>query len=151
MHGWDEWCGGRFLSSLVQKEEAAGRRANCASSVLEKRGNGKCPSTDSPHPFFPEAQPEGSTLVALQPGGCGGGAAEITFRSARFGVPQTAGRVIWHTKIAADATNPRKASKSQQKHIQKSPRTQKTQEKPAKASKSTYKKRRGRKNPRKAR
>ena len=41
-----------------------------------------------------------------------------------------------HTKIAADATNPRKASKSQQKHIQKSPRTQKKQEKPAKASKN---------------
>ena len=35
--------------------------------------------------------------------------------------------------------------------IQKSPRTPKTQEKPAKASKSTYKNRRGRKKPKKSR
>merc|ERR1712125_138019 len=46
--------------------------------------------------------------------------------------------------------NPRKASKSQQKHIQISPRTQKTQEKPDKTSKSTYKYRRGRKKPKKS-
>ena len=34
-----------------------------------------------------------------------------------------------HTKIAAGAKKPRKAEKSQQKHIQKSPRTPKTKEK----------------------
>ena len=38
-----------------------------------------------------------------------------------------------HTKIAADAKNLRKASKSQQKHIHKSPRTPKTPRKPREA------------------
>ena len=80
--------------------------------------------------FFPEAQLEGSTLVALQPGGCGGGQPKSP--SDRPG--------------SACLKRPGGSS-----GIQKSPRTPKTQEKPAKASKSTYKNCRGRKKPKKSR
>ena len=92
--------------------------------------------------WFPPLSPQFWDSVVLGTRGGVGGFSE-------FAPPGWLLGISWKIRPHQTFKNLRKASKSQQKHTQKSPRTPKTQEKPAKASKSTYKNRRGRKKPKK--